>query len=159
MKANPKTIYLVRCVPLDQLNPVLDLCRGKWPKKEHLTIFTNGDRLAELAEDPRVDEAKHVIDLDKEGFVGVWNIHKRVHAVVIPPIMQKAKDTATSSNSSAGSVPGNGVGPKVQEFTPSPKAETKHADPQRTNDSRLQSYRQSHRPTLLQTRPRCDFKV
>lgn len=76
-------MLVVRCVSVEKMDAILDICRDQWPD-DKITVLTNGRRFAEIADDPRVDEALHLPELDQEGFNGVWSTSRKFRRIVVP---------------------------------------------------------------------------
>ena len=75
-------ILIIRTVNIEELGPLIDTCRARWPTAR-LCVLTSPNRREELSPDPKIDE---VIDyrMTPSGFESPWNDGRRYRALVVP---------------------------------------------------------------------------
>ena len=75
-------VLVVRCVSVEKLSPVLDLCRTRWPC-HRLEVCTSPNRVGELATDPRIDLIR-TINVGVNGIRDPLPWSQSYESVVIP---------------------------------------------------------------------------
>jgi hypothetical protein len=75
-------LLIARTVSVEDLGPLLDACRDRWPSAR-CCVLTSPNRRDELSSDPRIDE---VIDYSTTtaGFAIPWNDGRDYAALVVP---------------------------------------------------------------------------
>jgi hypothetical protein len=75
-------VLIVRTVNMEELGPLIDSCRAKWPAAR-FSVLTSPNRSTELSSDPRIDEVI-AYPMTTAGFGAPWNDGRPYRALVVP---------------------------------------------------------------------------
>ena len=77
-----ETVFVVRSVPVEEMDQVLQSCHSQWPEK-HLVVITDFERHAEMMANGLVSDVVVPSNISK-GFSGKWDTNKRGDILVVP---------------------------------------------------------------------------